>query len=75
MPLRWRLTLLITLVCTLTLGGAFGGYFGLEILKLQDDVSKNSKDFANQLSVTVTDFLSTGSEPAQEDWRSWVTQN
>jgi signal transduction histidine kinase/DNA-binding response OmpR family regulator len=75
MPLRWRLTLLITLVCTLTLGGAFGGYFALEILRLQDDVTKNSRDFANQLSVNVADFLANGSEPSGEDWRAWITSN
>ena len=75
MPLRWRLTLLITLVCTLTLGGAFGAYFALEILRLQDDVTKNSRDFASQLSVTVADFLDNGAEPSKEDWRIWITSN
>ena len=73
MPLRWRLTLLITLVCTLTLGAAFGGYFALGVLRLQDDVAKNSQDFTDQLAVRVSDYLASGSEPTTRDWLNWVT--
>ncbi len=75
MPLRWRLTLLITLVSTLTLGAAFGGYFGFEVLRLQDDVTKNSQEFTSQLAVTVSDFLASGSEPSTKDWQNWITNH
>ena len=75
MPLRWRLTLLITLICTLTLGAAFGGYFALEVLRLQDDVAKNSQEFASQLAVSVSDTISSGAEITASDWRQWLTSN
>ncbi len=75
MPLRWRLTLLITLICTLTLGAAFGGYFALEVLRLQDDVAKNSQEFASQLAVSVADSISSGAEITASDWRQWLTSN
>jgi signal transduction histidine kinase/CheY-like chemotaxis protein len=41
MPLRWQLTLLITLISSLTLAAAFVSYFFLEVWNLRDEVDRN----------------------------------
>src|SRR5882762_6419113 len=75
MPLRWRLTLLITLVCTLTLGAAFGGYFLIGVFRLRDDVAQKSHEIAGLLSGRVTSILETNPEPSIKDLplRVWLT--
>lgn len=65
MPLRWRLTLLITLISTLTLGTAFTGYYVLEVRRLHEDVAKTSDGIANQLSVNVTHILESNPRAVQ----------
>ena len=77
MPLRWRLTLLITLISTLTLGTAFTGYYVLEVRRLHEDVAKTSDGIANQLSVNVTHILESNPEPSKENLplRVWLTAN
>jgi signal transduction histidine kinase/CheY-like chemotaxis protein len=42
MPLRWQLTLLITLISSLTLAAAFASYFFLEVLNLKEEIARNS---------------------------------
>ena len=39
MPLRWRLTLLITSICAVTLLAAFGGYLAAELIKIRQSVT------------------------------------
>ncbi|HEY0968439.1 MAG TPA: response regulator [Opitutaceae bacterium] len=39
MPLRWRLTLLITGVCAVTLGAAFAGYLSVELWRVRQQVA------------------------------------
>ncbi|HWA09317.1 MAG TPA: response regulator [Opitutaceae bacterium] len=77
MPLRWRLTLLITLVCTLTLGAAFAGYYVMEVRRLHDDVAKTSDDIANQVAVNVTGILEKNPAATEEELplRIWLTSN
>ncbi|MEO6568832.1 MAG: ATP-binding protein, partial [Opitutaceae bacterium] len=41
MPLRWQLTLLITLISSVTLAAAFASYFFLEVLNLREEVQSN----------------------------------
>jgi signal transduction histidine kinase/DNA-binding response OmpR family regulator len=40
MPLRWRLTLLITGVCAVTLSAAFAGYLSVELWRLRQRVAE-----------------------------------
>jgi len=40
MPLRWRLTLLITSICAVTLLAAFSGYLAVELIKIRQSVSE-----------------------------------
>ncbi len=40
MPLRWRLTLLITSICAVTLLAAFSGYLAVELVKIRQSVSE-----------------------------------
>gem|GEM_PF-6790960 len=57
MPLRWRLTLLITLICTLTLAAAFVGYLALEVSRLHEEVARNSQSTQRLLVESVTAVL------------------
>src|SRR5690348_8283574 len=54
MSLRWRLTLLIAIVSTLTLAAAFGGFYVLENIKLDDDVRARATDNANSLATALS---------------------
>jgi signal transduction histidine kinase/DNA-binding response OmpR family regulator len=67
MPLRWRLTLLITLVCTFVLSAAFGVYLVLAVLRLHDDLTGESQEFANQVSVAAAGLLENEPEPANAE--------
>jgi signal transduction histidine kinase/CheY-like chemotaxis protein len=42
MPLRWQLTLLITLISSTLLAAAFASYFFMEVLNLRDQVASDS---------------------------------
>ena len=67
MPLRWRLTLLITLISSFTLGIAFAGYYVMEVHQLHDDVIKTSDDIASQLADNVALTWDTASQSAQDN--------
>ncbi len=57
LPLRWRLTLLITLISSLTLCAAFAGYIVLDILRLHDDVDRNSQALLHEYVDRATALL------------------
>src|ERR1051326_8208455 len=57
MPLRWQLTMLITLISSLTLGVAFISYFVLQVRYLKDEVEINAyavrKPFLKRVTQTM----------------------
>jgi signal transduction histidine kinase/CheY-like chemotaxis protein len=54
MPLRWQLTLLITLISSVTLAAAFASYFFLEVLNLHDEVERNAESTQRLLVKQIT---------------------
>ncbi len=50
MSLRWRLTLLMAIVSSLTLAAALGGYYILANYRLADELEKRAQDNANQVA-------------------------
>jgi signal transduction histidine kinase/DNA-binding response OmpR family regulator len=65
MPLRWQLTLLITLISSVTLAAAFGSYFFLEVLNLREDVEINYQRTQKQLRKEITKILTSNPALAQ----------
>ena len=57
MPLRWRLTLLITSICAVTLLAAFGGYLAVELVKIRSSVSDRMESTMRLLVENVTAIL------------------
>ena len=57
MPLRWRLTLLITSICAITLLAAFAGYFVVELLKIRRSVTDRMETTQRLLVDNVTNIL------------------
>jgi signal transduction histidine kinase/DNA-binding response OmpR family regulator len=57
MPLRWRLTLLITSICAVTLLAAFGGYLAVELHKIRQSVTDRMESTQRFLSESVTSSL------------------
>lgn len=57
MPLRWQLTLLITLISSLTLAAAFASYFFLEVWNLRDEVGSNAERTQRLLVRDITKAL------------------
>ncbi|MEO7797279.1 MAG: ATP-binding protein, partial [Opitutaceae bacterium] len=54
MPLRWQLTLLITLISSVTLAAAFASYFFLEVLNLREEVESNYERTSRNLRAQIT---------------------
>jgi signal transduction histidine kinase/DNA-binding response OmpR family regulator len=67
LPLHWRLTLLITLVSSLTLGVAISGYWWFEVRKIHETVENNAGKVATQAAGRVTEILERG-ERLPEDY-------
>src|ERR1035437_3995769 len=57
MPLRWRLTLLITSICAVTLLAAFGGYLAVELLKIRQSVTDRMESTIRLLVANATSIL------------------
>ncbi len=57
MPLRWRLTLLITAICAGTLIAAFGGYLSIELLKVRQSVNDRMETTQRLLVQNATAIL------------------
>ena len=57
MPLRWRLTLLITSICAVTLLAAFGGYLAVELVKIRSSVSDRMESTMRLLVENATAIL------------------
>jgi signal transduction histidine kinase/DNA-binding response OmpR family regulator len=57
MPLRWRLTLLITSICAVTLLAAFGGYLAVELLKVRQSVTERMESTMRLLVDNTTSML------------------
>ena len=57
MPLRWRLTLLITSICAVTLLAAFGGYLAVELHKIRQSVTDRMESTQRLLSENATSIL------------------
>jgi signal transduction histidine kinase/CheY-like chemotaxis protein len=57
MPLRWRLTLLITSICAVTLLAAFGGYLAVELVKIRSTVSDRMESTMRLLVENATAIL------------------
>ena len=57
MPLRWRLTLLITSICAITLLAAFGGYLAVELLKIRQSVTDRMESTMRLLVANATSIL------------------
>jgi signal transduction histidine kinase/CheY-like chemotaxis protein len=57
MPLRWQLTLLITLISSVTLAVAFAAYFFLEVLNMREDVEMNYERTKRVLLEKITTAL------------------
>ena len=57
MPLRWRLTLLITAICAGTLLAAFGGYLGVELVKIRQSVNDRMESTQRLLVENTTSIL------------------
>ncbi|MDB6126886.1 MAG: rpfC 5, partial [Verrucomicrobia bacterium] len=57
MPLRWRLTLLITTVCAVTLLIAFGGYLAIEWINVRKAWQDRTETVSRTLVDTVTPIL------------------
>ena len=66
MPLRWRLTLLITSICAVTLLAAFGGYLAVELVKIRSSVSDRMETTMRLLVENVTAILIR--DPAATDF-------
>ena len=58
MPLRWRLTLLITSICAVTLLTAFGGYLVVEWYKIKQSVQDRMESNQRMLVQNTTGILS-----------------
>ena len=58
MPLRWRLTLLITSICAVTLLAAFSGYLTVELFKIRQSVSDRMEGTQRLLVENATAILS-----------------
>jgi len=57
MPLRWRLTLLITSICAVTLLAAFGGYLAVELVKIRSSVNDRMESTMRLLVENATAIL------------------
>ncbi len=66
MPLRWRLTLLITSICAVTLLAAFGGYLAVELVKIRSSVSDRMESTMRLLVENATAILAR--DPAATDF-------
>jgi signal transduction histidine kinase/DNA-binding response OmpR family regulator len=70
LPLHWRLTLLITLVSSLTLAVAIGGYYWIEIQKVHTAVENNAGKVASQRGAAVTEILERGDRLTDDYFRT-----
>ena len=70
LPLHWRLTLLITLVSSLTLGVAIGGYYWIEVQKVHTTVANNAGKVATQAARLVTETLERGDRLTDDYFRT-----
>ena len=55
MPLRWRLTLLITSICAVTLLAAFAGYLAVELYKSRQSANDRMESTMRLLVENVTE--------------------
>src|SRR3954468_20405979 len=65
LPLRWQLTLLITLISSVTLAAAFGSYFFLEVLNLREEVQSNYQRTRRLLRAQITLSIKNNPDLAQ----------
>ncbi|MEO6875286.1 MAG: response regulator [Opitutaceae bacterium] len=64
MPLRWRLTLLITSICAVTLIAAFSGYLAVELIKIRQSVGERMESTQRLLVDNATAVLVRDPEAA-----------
>lgn len=75
LPLHWRLTLLITLVSSMTLGVAIGGYYWIEVQKVHTAVDNSAGKVATQAARLVTETLERGERMPDDYFRLAFVDN
>jgi signal transduction histidine kinase/DNA-binding response OmpR family regulator len=75
LPLHWRLTLLMTLVSTLTLGMAIAAYYWVATGKVHESVANNANRVATQAAQSFSELIERGERPADDFFRRSFNEN